>query len=203
MKTLAASIRIFLVLTLLTGIIYPFAVTAIAAVAFPSQAAGSPIIAGGRVLGSSLVGQEFSDPKYFWGRRSATSGWPYNPATSGGSTLGPTNPALIGGAGQDKAQTTGEIPLRIKALRKSGTDQSLPVPTNLATSSGSGLDPHISPEAAEYQIPRVAAARGLNEDALRSLIKSQLEERTLLVLGEPRINVLKLNIQLDALAGRG
>jgi len=173
-------------LTLITGLLYPLVVTGIAQVLFPRQANGSLIITDGKPVGSSLIGQPFDAPKYFWGRPSATSPFPYNAAASSGSNLGPTNDALM------KA-----VQARIDALKTADPDNSLPLPVDLVTASGSGLDPHISPAAAEYQIRRIARVRGLDEMDIRQLVAQHSEGRQLGVLGEPRVNVLALNLALD------
>jgi K+-transporting ATPase ATPase C chain len=173
-------------LTLITGLLYPLVVTGIAQMLFPRQANGSLILINGQPVGSSLIGQPFDAPKYFWGRPSATSPFPYNAAASSGSNLGPTNDALI------KA-----VQARIDTLKASDPDNPLPVPVDLVTASGSGLDPHISPAAAEYQIRRIARVRGLDETAVRRLVAQHMEGRQLGVLGEPRVNVLTLNLALD------
>ena len=172
--------------TLITGIIYPLVVTAIAQLVFKGQANGSLIVKDGKNYGSALIGQEFSDPKYFWGRLSATSPSPYNAASSSGSNYGPLNPAL-----RDAVET------RIKALKSYDPDNTLPVPVDLVTSSGSGLDPHISLAAAMYQAKRVAKYRGTTEEKILPLINKATEGRQLGVLGEPRVNVLLLNLALD------
>jgi K+-transporting ATPase ATPase C chain len=187
LKQLRPAIVIFILLTVLTGVVYPAIVTAIAQVAFPHQANGSMVEKNGKAVGSALIGQEFTDAKYFWGRPSATTP-AYNAASSSGSNLGPTNP--------DQIKTVTD---RIEALRKAHPDQAdKPVPVDLVTASGSGLDPHISPAAAEYQIGRILKARpGLNEQRLRELIAANTEGRAFFVLGEPRVNVLKLNLALD------
>jgi K+-transporting ATPase ATPase C chain len=182
-------LRMLAALTVLTGIIYPLVVTGISRVAFPAAANGSLIVANGRVVGSTLIGQPFDDPKYFWSRPSATSPQPYNAGASSGSNLGPTNPALVDA-----------ITARVKALRDADPGNVAPVPIDLVTTSGSGLDPHISIAAAEFQLARVAKVRGLSEQKLRELIRRNTEGRTLGVLGEPRVNVLKLNLALDAQA---
>lgn len=176
------SLRALIVFSVITGIAYPLLVTGIAQVAFRDKANGSLIEKNGKVLGSRLIGQPFAEPKYFWGRPSATSPMPYNGASSSGSNQGPTNPAL-----------KDAIAERIKAL-----GGATPVPADLVTASGSGLDPHISPAAAEYQIARIAKARGLSEDKLRELVRAHAEGRQLGILGEPRVNVLELNLALDA-----
>lgn len=172
--------------TLITGILYPLAITGIAQLIFPHQANGSLIVQDGRAAGSELIGQPFSDPKYFWGRLSATSPFPYNAAASGGSNLAPTNPALIA-----------EVQARLQALKAADPGNTQPVPVDLVTSSGSGLDPDISLAAALYQVPRVARARGLSQDQVRLLVDRYTEGRTFLILGEERVNVLKLNLALD------
>jgi K+-transporting ATPase ATPase C chain len=186
LQTSLQSIRALLVLTVLTGVVYPLVVTGISQLGFARQANGSLIEKDGKVLGSRLIGQPFSDTKYFWSRPSATSPMPYNGASSSGSNQGPTNPAL-------KEAVEG----RVKALRDAGADPSKPVPVDLVTASGSGLDPHISPAAAEYQVARVAKARNIPEDKLRELVQKHTEGRQLGILGEPRVNVLTLNLDLD------
>jgi K+-transporting ATPase ATPase C chain len=186
-KELRPAALAFLVLTLITGIVYPLIVTAFAQL-FPNKAAGSVIEVNGKAVGSELIGQPFSDPKYFWSRPSATSPQPYNGASSSGSNLGPTNKAL--------AEAVAD---RIKALREADPGNKAPVPADLVTASASGLYPHISPQAAQYQISRVAKARGMDEGKVRSLVEQYTEPRTLGVLGEPRVNVLRLNLALDAL----
>lgn len=175
-------------LTLLTGLIYPAVVAGIAQLLFPGQANGSLILKDGKPVGSALIGQPFDDPKYLWGRPSATAPFPYNAGASSGSNQGPTNPALKQ-AVQD----------RIAALRAADPDNALPIPVDLVTASGSGLDPHISPAAARYQVHRVAKARGLDEAALGRLVERHTEGRQLGLLGEPRVNVLALNLALDGL----
>jgi K+-transporting ATPase ATPase C chain len=187
LQTSIQAIRALIVFTVITGVAYPLIVTGIAQVAFREQANGSLLREGDKVLGSRLIGQPFSDPKYFWSRLSATSPMSYNGASSSGSNLGPTNPAL-------KEAVAG----RVKALRDAGADAQKPVPVDLVTASGSGLDPHISPAAAEYQIPRVAKARNLPEEKVRELVQKYSEGRQLGFLGEPRVNVLALNLALDA-----
>jgi K+-transporting ATPase ATPase C chain len=182
-QTAIQSVRALIVFTLITGIAYPLIVTGVAQLAFKGEANGSLIEKDGRVIGSRLIGQQFTDPKYFWGRPSATSPMPYNGASSSGSNLGPTNPALREAVAE-----------RIQAL-----GDARPVPGDLVTASGSGLDPHISPAAAAYQVPRVAKARGIAEGKLRSLISQHTESATLGVFGEPRVNVLALNLSLDGL----
>ena len=182
-----------LLLTLLTGIAYPLLVTGIAQVIFPRQANGSLIVQNGQVVGSSLIGQSFDDPKYFWGRLSATGTFPYNAfnaenlTASSGSNYGPLNPALMQA-----------VQSRIDALKKADPANTRPIPVDLVTASGSGLDPHISPAAAAYQLDRVARARGLDATAVQKLVDQHTQGRDLGILGEPRVNVLELNLALDA-----
>ena len=173
------------ILTIITGIIYPLLVTGVAQVIFPTKANGSLIVQNGVVVGSSLIGQQFDDPRYFWGRLSATGPFAYNAAASSGSNLGPLNPNLA-------AAVQG----RIDALRASDPTNTLPIPVDLVTASGSGLDPEISPAAAEYQVSRVAAARGLSLEQVRQLVAEHTSGRTFGLLGEPRVNVLELNLAL-------
>lgn len=180
---------VLLVLTVLLGLVYPALVTGLAQVLFPAQANGSLLEQRGRLAGSELIGQPFSDPKYFWSRPSATSPQPYNAAASGGSNLGPANPAL-----------TDAVAARVKALREADPGNTAPVPVDLVTASASGLDPHISPAAALYQLPRVAWVRGLPVEDLRRLVAEHTEGRQFGVLGEARVNVLRLNLALDNLA---
>jgi potassium-transporting ATPase KdpC subunit len=180
-----------LALTVITGIAYPLLVTAIAHAAFPHQANGSLVVQDGKTVGSQLIGQSFDDPKYFWGRLSATSdanGKPlaYNAASSYASNLGPSNPALLD-----------EVKTRIDALHAADPENQAAVPVDLVTSSGSGLDPDISPAAADYQVHRVAKARGLDEERVRSLVAVHTKSRQLGFLGEPRVNVLALNLALE------
>jgi K+-transporting ATPase ATPase C chain len=177
---------LFLLLTVITGIAYPLAVTGLGKVFFPSQVSGSLVMHDGKAVGSSLISQSFADPKYFWGRLSATSPRPNNAAASGGSNFAPTNPALL-----DAARA------RILALKIADPDNSLPIPVDLVTASGSGLDPHVSPAAALYQVTRVARARHLDTDQVRHLILSQVEPPQWGFLGEARVNVLLLNLSLD------
>jgi potassium-transporting ATPase KdpC subunit len=180
------------IFTILTGLVYPLVVTGIAQVIFPRQANGSLIVRNGQPVGSALIGQSFDDPKYFWGRLSATSPAPYTAFNgdkltgSSGSNYGPLNPALL-----EAVQT------RIKALQEADPTNTAPIPVDLVTASGSGLDPHMSPAAAAYQVGRVAQARGLRADAVRQLVAQHTEGRTLGLLGEPRVNVLALNLALD------
>lgn len=187
LKSLWTATRLVVVLTLLTGVVYPIAVTALAQTLFAAQAKGSLVRgADGTVVGSRLIGQAFDDPAYFWGRPSATGGGPYNAAASGGSNLGPTNPALIEA-----------IQGRIEALQASDSGNEAPIPVDLVTASGSGLDPHISPAAANWQIRRVARARAIDEATVRALVARYTEARTLGLFGERRVNVLLLNLALD------
>jgi potassium-transporting ATPase KdpC subunit len=174
------------VLTVLTGILYPLIVTGIAQAVFPSQANGSLIVRDGRTVGSRLIGQSFDDPEYFWSRPSATSPSPYNAESSSGSNLGPTNPDL-------KKAVRG----RVEAIRKADPANNAPIPVDLVTASASGLDPHISPAAAECQVGRVAKARGLDDAIVRKLVTEHAEGRSFGLLGEPRVNVVELNIALD------
>lgn len=173
-------------LTILTGAVYPALVTGIAQLAMPEKANGSLVVENGKVVGSVLIGQPFSDPKHFWSRPSATSPYPYNASASGGSNQGPTNPALADA-----------VAARVKALRDADPDNRAPVPVDLVTASGSGLDPHISMAAAEYQATRVAKARGLEPDRVRALVREHTQGRWLGILGEPVVNVLRLNLALD------
>jgi K+-transporting ATPase ATPase C chain len=189
MSQLRPALVVFALLTVLTGVVYPAVTTGVAQLLFPHQANGSLIVRDGRVLGSELIGQPFSDPAYFWSRLSATGPTPYNAAASTGSNLGPTNPALA------EAVTA-----RVEALRSADPTQSGPVPVDLVTASGSGLDPHISPAAAAYQVGRVARARSRAADDLQAMVDRYTERRTLGLLGEPRVNVLLLNLALDSLA---
>jgi K+-transporting ATPase ATPase C chain len=186
--TAIQSFRALIFFTLIVGVAYPLLVTAVAQLAFPGEARGSLVRDGERVVGSRLIGQPFSDPKYFWSRPSATSPMPYNGASSSGSNQGPLNPAL-------KEAVEG----RVKALREAGADPSQAVPVDLVTASGSGLDPHISPAAAEYQVARIAKVRGIPAEKIRELVAQNTEGRQLGILGEPRVNVLPLNLAMDRL----
>jgi K+-transporting ATPase ATPase C chain len=180
---LRPALTLFTLLTILTGVMYPLAVTGIAQIAFPHRANGSLVTINGQIFGSELIGQQFDDPKYFWGRPSAAN---YNAAASSGSNYGPMNPALL-----DTVQA------RIDALKTADPDNPLPIPVDLVTASASGLDPHISIAAAQYQVHRVATARGLSEADVTSLVKEYTEGRQFSFLGEPRVNVLLLNLALD------
>lgn len=193
MKTLIRpAVVLFVLLSAITGVVYPLVVTGVARVAFPAQAAGSLLRNdNGQVIGSSLIGQSFSDPKYFWSRPSATSPMPYNAANSSGANQGPLNPALIDA-----------VKGRIDALKAADPEQKAPIPVDLITASGSGLDPHISVAAADYQLDRVARARGLTDEAIRTLVSEHIEGRLLGVFGEPRVNVLELNLALDKVKAR-
>jgi K+-transporting ATPase ATPase C chain len=187
MKTLIRpAISLFILLSIVTGLMYPLITTGIAKVAFPDQANGSLIVKDNKIVGSSLIGQNFSGPGYFWGRPSATSPQPYNGANSGGSNFGPTNPA-------QKAAVAD----RIKALHDADPSTTEAIPVDLVTASGSGLDPEISPAAAYYQVQRIAKARGMNAGELKQLVAKYTEAPQLGVLGEARVNVLKLNLALD------
>ncbi len=189
MKTLIRpAVTLFVLLSVITGLIYPLLVMGIGQALFPQQAAGSSIERDGKLIGSRLIGQNFTDPQYFWGRPSATAPQPYNAAASGGSNLGPLNPVL-----KDAVES------RVKALRTADPGNTQPVPIDLVTASASGLDPHISPAAADYQIARVARARGLAPEAVRNLVVQHTEARQWSVFGESRVNVLELNLALDAL----
>ncbi|HEY3344912.1 MAG TPA: potassium-transporting ATPase subunit KdpC [Anaerolineaceae bacterium] len=182
------AIVIFGLMVIITGVIYPLAMTGIAQAIFPAQATGSLVYRNGQVAGSALIGQPFDDPKYFWGRLSATSPYPDNAAASSGSNLGPTNPKLIE-----------EVQVRIDALKKADPGNSQPIPVDLVTSSGSGLDPDISPAAAYYQAGRVARVRGLDMTRVNALIVQHIQGRQFGFLGEERVNVLELNLALDQL----
>lgn len=188
MKLIKETLAIFLLLTAITGLIYPLAMTGIGQLLFRHQANGSIIVESSRKVGSELIGQEFTHPGYFWSRRSTTGGMPYNGAASTGSNQGPLNPALYDA-----------VNFRVNALQAADSTQTALVPIDLATASGSGLDPHITPAAAEYQVQRVATARGISAEELRNLVAKQTEGRQFGLFGEPRINVLKLNLMLDAM----
>ncbi len=192
MKTLIRpALTLFVLLSVMTGLIYPLLVTGISQALFPAEAAGSLILREGKPVGSRLIGQNFTDPKYFWGRPSATGPYPNNAAASSGSNLGPLNPAL-----------KEAVEARVKTLREADPGNTAPIPVDLVTASASGLDPQISPAAAAYQIARVARVRGLPPDAVRTLVAQQTGDRQWGVLGEPRVNVLELNMALDHLQFR-
>lgn len=191
-KLLRQSIVLLLLMTVITGVLYPLAATGLAQLIFPRQANGSLIVKDGKPVGSALIGQSFTAPKYFWGRPSATTPNAYNASASTGSNLGPTNPAL-----------TDAVKQRIAALRTADPANTAPVPVDLVTASGSGLDPEISPAAAQYQLARVAKARGLSASQVQSLVSEYTRGRQLGVLGEPRVNVLQLNLALDAAQAQG
>lgn len=186
---LRPALVLFLALSVLTGLVYPLAVTGIAQLAFPASANGSLIRQGDKVVGSELIGQAFSDPKHFWSRPSATSPMAYNAANSAGSNQGPLNPALADA-----------VKARIAALRAADPGNDKPVPVDLVTASASGLDPHISRAAADYQAARVARARGISEAQVRALVEQHTEQPLLGFIGEPRVHVLRLNLALDATA---
>ncbi len=189
LQTTRTAILFLAVMMALTGIVYPLAVTGVAQALFPGQASGSLIRKNGQTIGSELIGQSFTEPGHFWGRPSATAPVPYNGGSSTGSNLGPSNPDL-------KAA----VQKRVAALRAADPANQLPVPVDLVTTSGSGLDPHISPAAALYQVPRVARARGLDEAEVRELVKRHIRDRQFGILGEPTVQVLRLNLALDAYA---
>ena len=184
--SLIPSLRMLAVLTVLTGVVYPLVTWGVAQMAFPGAANGSLIERSGKAVGSSLIGQPFDDPKYFWSRPSATSPQPYNGASSSGSNLGPTNPALADA-----------VKDRIKALRDADPGNVAAVPADLVTASASGLDPEISIAAADYQLARVTKARGISVESVRTLVGENTSGRTFGLLGEPRVNVVKLNLALD------
>ena len=188
MKTLLRSLVLLMMMTVLTGILYPLLVTGVAQVAFPGAANGSLVERDGQVVGSELIGQSFEAPGRFRGRPSATAPFPYNAASSGGSNLAPTHPALVEA-----------VKARVEALRAADPGNRALVPVDLVTTSASGLDPDISPAAALYQVPRVARARGLPEATVRDLVEANVQDRQLGVLGDRRVNVLRLNLELDEL----
>ena len=191
LKTLRQSLVTLLALGLLTGVVYPLVVTGVAQGLFANKAGGSMIVQDEQTVGSELIGQPFSDPAYFWSRPSATADVPYNAAASSGSNLGPTNPTQLEA-----------VEARIAALRAADPGNTAPLPVDLVTASGSGLDPHIGPAAAEYQVARVARERGLSVEQVRALVAEHTAGRQWYVFGEPRVNVLLLNLALDALAGQ-
>lgn len=191
LQVLRPALMVFVFLTLLTGLAYPLVVTGIGAAIFPDRASGSLILKDQLPIGSSLIGQNFTQPQYFWGRPSATGERPYNPLASSGTNQGPLNPAL-----------TSAVKERIAALQAADPGNSAPVPVDLVTASASGLDPHISIAAANYQAARVARARGLTQDQVATLIERQAKPRWLGLLGEPYVNVLQLNMALDGMGGQ-
>ena len=191
MRILRQATVSIVVFTVITGVIYPLIVTGVAQLVFPRQANGSLIVNNGKTVGSSFIGQSFSSPKYFWARPSATSPMPYNAANSSGSNLGPLNPAL-----------TENVKARITQLKAADAASKPLVPVDLVTASGSGLDPDISPAAAEYQVARVAKARNLDDAEVRELVVKLTKSRQLGILGEPRVNVLELNLALDNLQNK-
>jgi K+-transporting ATPase ATPase C chain len=188
MKTLLRpAVGLFVLLSIVTGIVYPLIVTGVARTTFPEEANGSLIVKDGKAIGSRLIGQNFTDPRHFWGRPSATAPVPYNAAASGGSNLGPLNSALVDA-----------VKARIESLKAADPSNTQPIPADLVTTSASGLDPHISPAAAAYQIGRVARLRQLDPAAVKALVEQYTEDRQWGILGEPRVNVLALNLALDA-----
>jgi potassium-transporting ATPase KdpC subunit len=191
-KLLRQSLVLLLLMTVITGVLYPLAATGLAQLIFPQQASGSLIVRNGKPVGSVLIGQSFTDPKYFWGRPSATAPNAYNAGASSGSNLGPTNPAL-----------TEAVKQRIAALRAADPGNQALVPVDLVTASGSGLDPEISPAAAQYQLARVARVRGLDPARVQALVNACTRGRQFGLLGEPRVNVLQLNLALDAAQTHG
>ena len=191
-KLVRQAIVLLSLMTAITGVLYPLTVTGLAQLIFPGQANGSMVAKDGKPVGSALIGQSFTEPKYFWGRPSATAPDPYNASASSGSNLGPTNPAL-----------TEAVKQRIAALRAADPGNNAPVPVDLVTASGSGLDPEISPAAAQYQLARVARARGLSPARVQALVNACTRGRQFGLLGEPRVNVLQLNLALDAAQAHG
>lgn len=183
------ALTLFVLLSILTGVAYPLLVTAVAKPVFSDKAGGSLLTKDGKAVGSVLIGQNFSDPGHFWGRPSATAPQPNNGASSGGSNLGPLNPALIDA-----------VKARVEALRGADPGNAKPIPVDLVTASGSGLDPHISPAAATYQIARIARARHMTEDRIARLVAEHTQDRQWGLFGEPRVNVLELNLALDSLS---
>lgn len=191
MKELKTALRLFFFLTLVTGVIYPLLVTGLAQCFFPNRANGSLIKQGDKIVGSQLIGQSFTDVRYFWSRPSATRPFPYNGASSSGSNMGPSNPVFIN-----------LIKERVLAFRQFDLDKKSQIPVDLVTASGSGLDAEISPLAAFYQVPRIAKSRHITEKDLNHLISQHIIKRTLGILGEPRVNVLQLNLALEQLEAR-
>lgn len=188
MKVIRPTLVLLVLLSAITGVAYPALVTGVAQAVFPGKANGSLILSDGKPVGSVLIGQPFTDPKYFWSRPSGTAPYPYNAASSSGTNLGPLNPTLHDA-----------VKARIAALRAADPGNARPVPVDLVTASGSGLDPHISPAAAEYQVARVARVRGVPEERVREVVARHTEGRTFQLLGEPRVNVLAANLDLDAM----
>ncbi len=188
LRQLRISLIALVLFTILTGVLYPLAVTAIAQIVYPDKANGSLIVHNGSVAGSELIGQPFADPGHFWGRPSATGPTAYNAGASSGSNLGPLNPSLLDG-----------VASRVRALKEADSTNTSTIPVDLVTASGSGLDPHISVAAAMYQVTRVARVRGLDVETLRSLVRDHMEGRQLGFLGEARVNVLRLNLALDGM----
>ena len=191
LQSLRPALVLFVILTIITGVAYPLITTGIGQLLLPKEASGSLIEKDGKVIGSTLIGQNFTEPQYFWGRPSATGPYPNNAASSSGSNLGPLNPALAEA-----------VKNRVAALKAADPDNTLPIPVDLVTTSASGLDPHISPAAALYQVGRVAKARGLSAESVEKLVGESIEGRQWGVLGEPRVNVLLLNVALDKLLNR-
>ena len=191
LQSLRPALVLFVILTIITGVAYPLVTTGVGQLLLPKEASGSLIEKDGKVIGSTLIGQNFTEPQYFWGRPSATGPYPNNAASSSGSNLGPLNPALAEA-----------VKNRVAALKAADPDNTLPIPVDLVTTSASGLDPHISPAAALYQVGRVAKARGLSAESVEKLVGESIEGRQWGVLGEPRVNVLLLNIALDKLLNR-
>ncbi|MDF2529575.1 MAG: kdpC [Gammaproteobacteria bacterium] len=187
-KQLRTGLMVFIIMTVLTGLIYPLLITGIGQLVFPNQANGSLISKNGKLIGSSLIGQDFTSPKYFWGRPSATLPFPYNAAASQASNLGPINPELMT-----------EVKARVLGLKQANPNAAQAIPVDLVTASGSGLDPDISPAAAFYQAPRIAKQRGLPVATVNTLISQHIQPRQLGILGEARVNVLELNLALDQL----
>ncbi len=188
LQELRPSLVMLLILSVITGLVYPLLVTGVSQVIMPGKASGSLILRDGKAIGSTLIGQPFADPGHFWSRPSATTPYPYNASSSAGSNLGPLNAAL-----------TDAVTARVKALRDADPGNMSPVPVDLVTASGSGLDPHISPAAADYQVARIARVRGVDPRKVRDMVAAATQGRQFGFLGEPRVNVLQLNLALDAL----